>query len=383
MFYVGLDVHLRTSTWCILDQAGKFIKQETLRGDVDQVVTRLAQLKGPWSVCYEASCGYGVLHDKLARVGARVVVAHPGKLRLIFKSKRKNDQVDAKKLATLLLLDQVPEVWVPTAQLRQWRELIEFRKRLTQKQTRCKSQIKTLLRGLGIRKITAPVPATADPVVSSEDLAPATAVDRPRKGSGMTSGHPGLWGKKGMTLLAEMELPTEIDGMRRDLLLEELGHFQRQLAKVEKRLDGLAEDHPEVELLRSIPGVGPRTAEAVMAYIGDPQRFARNKQIGAYAGLVPCEDSSAGAHRLGHITKDGPGTLRWLLVEAAWQGVRLSPTIKAYYERISRNHPDHKKIALVATAHHLLRVMLSMLKSGEVWHEDPALAETAVLEAKV
>jgi transposase len=362
MLYVGLDVHLRSSSWSILNEDGKVIKEETLRGPVDLVVMKLAQLKEPWSVCFEASCGYGVVYDLLARVAQKVVVAHPGKLRLIFKSKNKYDRADGRKLGLLLLLDQVPGVWVPPLEIRKWRELVEFRRTLVGKRTRSKNQLKMLLRGCGVGKIRM---VQTPPAGGGQG---ATTPD-PRKGSALASDHPGLRGKKGMELLAQMVLPTPYDTLRRDMLLEELRQLHRQTLEIEKQLNGMAAAHPGVSLLRTIPGVGPRTAEAVLAYVGDPHRFARNKQIGAYAGLVPCQDSSAGAHRLGHITKEGPGTLRWLLVESAWQAVRLSPTIKEYHQRIHRGHPDHKKIALVATAHHLLRVMLAMLKSGEQWRE--------------
>ena len=119
--------------------------------------------------------------------------------------------------------------------------------------------------------------------------------------------------------------------------------------------------------MRTIPGVGPRTSEAVMAYIDRPHRFRRNNQIGAYFGLVPCQDQSAGRNRLGHITREGPATVRALLVEAAWWGVRHDPTLKAYFEKRCGKNGARKKIAIVATAHYLARVMLAMLKSGEVW----------------
>ena len=119
-------------------------------------------------------------------------------------------------------------------------------------------------------------------------------------------------------------------------------------------------------LLRTIPGVGPRTAEAVMAYIDQPKRFGRLKQVGSYFGLIPSQDQSYPINRLGHITREGPATARKLLTEAAWQGIQRSPEIRAYYERLRREDPKRRKIALVATAHWLLRVMLSMLRSGEV-----------------
>ncbi len=97
------------------------------------------------------------------------------------------------------------------------------------------------------------------------------------------------------------------------------------LKRLEKDLDARARTHPGVHLLRTIPGVGPRTAEAVMAYIDDPDRFARSKQVGAYFGLVPSQDRSANVSRLGHITREGPSTVRKLLTEAAWQGIRRCP----------------------------------------------------------
>ena len=85
--------------------------------------------------------------------------------------------------------------------------------------------------------------------------------------------------------------------------------------------------------------------------------------------MWPCEDSSGGKDRLGHITKDGPATVRKMLCEAAWQGIRHSPSLKSFFDRVMRADPDRKKIALVATARHLAIVMAAMLRSGEVWQE--------------
>jgi len=139
---------------------------------------------------------------------------------------------------------------------------------------------------------------------------------------------------------------------------------------VEKLLKERADVHPGVYLLKTIPGVGIRTAEAVMAYIDDPRRFARNKQVGAYFGLVPCEDTSV-KHRLGHITADGPATVRKLLTEAAWQAVRRSAYVRARFERIQGGKSDRKKIAIVAIAHYLARVMQAMLRTGAEWRTEP------------
>ena len=104
MWSVGLDVHWRTSTVCILDENGKKVKGRTIRGGWPKLLTWLRRQKHPFAICYEASCGYGHLHDALRKIASRVLVAHPGHLRLIFRSKRKNDRIDAEKLAKLLYL---------------------------------------------------------------------------------------------------------------------------------------------------------------------------------------------------------------------------------------------------------------------------------------
>jgi transposase len=372
MFYVGLDVHQRTSSYCILDENGKVVNEQKVRGDWDLLLSHLAggPLAGQrWAVCFEASCGYGALHDQLRCLGAQVVVAHPGKLRLIFRSKKKNDRVDARKLAKLLFLDEVPAVWVPGLEIRQWRELVEYRRRLVAKRTRTKNALRALLRGYGIQKMALGRTPRSGPATITPSLPAPSPAATGGEGSAPRKLDKSLWAKQGLKALKALSLPTPMAGVRRDLLVEELEQFNAQVQRLEKELDALAEKHPGVVLLQTIPGVGVRTAEAAVAYVGDPQRFRQNKAIGAYAGLVPCQDASAAVNRLGHITRDGPGTLRWLLIEAAWQGIRRSATLKAFYQRVRHERPDRGKIALVATGHYLLRVMLALLKTGEVWRE--------------
>jgi transposase len=125
MLYAGLDYHLRTSSLCILNEEGKTIKQQTIRGRFDEVAVELARLKERQrqrlEVVFEATGGYGPLYEELVKVADRVVMAHPASLALIWKSKRKNDRVDAAKLAKLLYLDAVPQAHVPQPAVRQWR----------------------------------------------------------------------------------------------------------------------------------------------------------------------------------------------------------------------------------------------------------------------
>lgn len=341
MYSIGTDVHQRYSNVCILDARGNRIKEARVK--TPELVEFLRDQPGPRQICFEASLGYGVLYDRLKRIARRVLVAHPGQLRLIFRSKRKNDRVDARKLALLLYLDEVPTVYVPQVDYRDWRKLIETRQRRLTDRTRTKNRIRGLLRGQGI-----------------------TA---PRR--------PGLWTRKGLAWLRQVALPSPDIELDRDLLLDDLERQETALRRVERRLNQIAATHPGVTLLRTIPGVGPRTAEAVMAYIADARRFGRSRQVGSYFGLVPCQDQSADRNRLGHITREGPATVRRLLVEAAWQAIRRDARVRAYFERVQHGDAGRKKIALVATAHYLVRCMHAMLRDNEGWRAMEEFEPTA------
>lgn len=334
MYYVGLDVHFRTTSVCILDGNGKRVKHMTIKGNWHHLMSVLKkEVPKSSTVCFEASCGYGWLHEELSKITKRVVMAHPGQLRLIFRSKRKSDRVDAEKLAKLLYLDEVPTAYVPSVPIRRWRETIEFRQRTVGKRVRTKNAIRALLRG--------------NAIVARRNL----------------------WSAKGVAWLSSLELADELASVRLWNLLEELSLFDKQIARVTGLLDKLAKDHPAVALLKTIPGVGPRTSEVIAAYVADPARFNRLRQVGAYFGLVPCQDSSAGANRLGHITREGPATARKMLVEAAWQVIRRDASVRQRFERLTQGKQTRRKIAVVAVAHHLACCMVSMLKTGEAWRQ--------------
>jgi len=333
MYYVGIDVHQKSSSVEILDCNGKLFKRREVRGRWPVLIEELAKVPKPFAVCYEASCGYGYLHEQFSKLAQQVKVAHAGGLTWIYRSKRKHDRIDARKLAKLLFLDEVPSVHVPPKEVRLWRQAVEFRQKVLRSRVAAKNQARALLRERGI--------------------------ESPRN----------LFSGKGLAWLKDLKLEDLGDALRRDLIVEQIEESDEKIKRVVKHLDSLSNNHAGVALLRTIPGIGPRTAEALAAYVDDAKRFSNLRNVGAYFGLVPCQDSSADKNRLGHITRDGPPTMRKLLCEAAWTAVRESPTVRAYYERVMRQDPDRKKIAIVATAHYLVRVAVSMLKTGECWRE--------------
>ena len=333
MRYVGLDVHARQWTYVVRDTNGKKLRTRSGRGAWSKLINELAEIKRPFRICFEASTGYGFLFDELRKIAETVAVAHPGHLRLIFRSKKKSDRIDAEKLAKLLYLDEVPTVYVPSISVRSWRRMIEYRHGLVSERTRLKCRVRALLRSRGI---TAPK---------------------------------GLWFKKGLAWFGAVDFGTELDNLQRDIMLDEIESFKSRIDRVERVLNEIAASHPGVQLLMTIPGVGVRTGEAMMAYVDDPGRFSSASRMASYFGLVPSQDQSASKNRLGHITREGPRTARKLLVEASWQGIRRSERIRARFERFRRGDANRTKIAIVATAHYLVRIMHAMLTTGETWRD--------------
>lgn len=341
MLSIGIDAHYQLYVMCILDENGSVVREQTVRGGPADVAAVIAGLKSPARVCYEASLGYGTLYDALAPVAAEIRVAHPAHLRAIFKARVKNDRVDARKLAKLLYLDEVPEIHVPTKPAREWRVLIEHRRRLVDKRTAAKNALRSILRG---EAMTAPRGAK-------------------------------LWSLAGVEWLRRVEFISPLTTLRRDQLLDEVAAHTRAIVRAEAVLDRLAEKQPGVALLMTIPGVGPRTAEAVMAYIDVPARFSGGRRVSSYFGLVPSLDQSASTVRHGRITKSGPTTVRKLLVEASWQVIRHNPSMRAFFERVKGGKKERTGKALVAVARRLVEIMLSMLKRGEAWRMDPPKTE--------
>ncbi len=338
MLSIGLDVHQNCTALCRLDASGQPDGEETIRGGFHAVAERLRRIDEPFKVCFEASCGYGTLHDLLTPIASEVQVAHPSEMSLIFRSRHKNDRNDARKIAKLLHMDEIPRVHVPSVEVRAWRGLIEHRRRLVDKRTRVKNALRAQLRNLGIKA--------------------------PGRGT--------LWSKAGVAWLEEQAMPTTLDRIKRGTLLAELRTLQDQIRIVVRELDAIGRSDWRVQLLRTMPGVGPRSAEAIAAYVDEPDRFGSIKAIGNYFGVVPSQDASGGKNRLGHITREGPATVRKLITEAAWQAIRHSPRLKAFYERVMAGQKQRRATALVATGHKMLRITLAMLRTRQPWREEEA-----------
>ena len=114
MYYVGLDIHKKHISICVLNERGQTVHRSEVRS-IDQMLRILEGLPDRFEVCYEASCGYGHYHDLLRPLAARVLVAHPGQLRLIYHSKNKNDRKDAPAAGQVAVLGRGADGACPLA----------------------------------------------------------------------------------------------------------------------------------------------------------------------------------------------------------------------------------------------------------------------------
>ena len=170
-----------------------------------------------------------------------------------------------------------------------------------------------------------------------------------------------LWSKSGRAQLESFSLAPWSSRRRQDLL-ELLDRLNPTIEQLSAAIAQEAEKRPEVRRLMTHPGVGPLTALAFVLIIGSPERFRCGKQIGSYVGLIPCEDSSAGHQRLGHISKQGNSLLRFLLVEAAQIAVRHDPDWRRRFLRLAMRR--ERRIAKVAMARKLAVRLYWMWRKG-------------------
>jgi hypothetical protein len=161
--------------------------------------------------------------------------------------------------------------------------------------------------------------------------------------------------------------PNELWKAELDIELTQLDTFATHLELITKELEALGRNDPRIQRVMSIPGVGPRTAEIIVAYIDDPHRYQSGRQVSAYFGLVPRQFQSGMTDRNGRITKRGNPLARTILTECAWASLRYNPWAKAIYERISGKQKTRKKKAAIAVARKIVVIAWAMLRDEKDW----------------
>lgn len=294
--------------------------------------------KSPQRVVLEICSAAGWVYDIVRALGVDVQVANPNHQGWRWKNvKHKNDRKDALKLAQLSAMNQLPTVHMPKREVRQKRALIQYRQRLIKRRTQIKNNIRAIL--------------------EKEDRS-------------MAKGKCG-WSKQSLEQLRRTALPLEecdFDNLWRGQLWVELQMLEatnKCLTDVTAKLDQQAKSDKQIKRLQTAAGVGPRLAEAIVAFLDEPWRFGSGKQVGCYAGLTPKQYQSGSMDRQGRISGQGNKLLLALLVEVSWLGLRHNSWMRETYQRLLRGSPSRKKIAITAVARKLLVRCWAMLRDEQ------------------
>src|SRR5215467_13835798 len=334
MIIAGCEYHPGFQQIAYVDTETGELQEQRLphREEAERFYRDLAARQATVRVGMEASGHARWFERLLAELNFELWMGDAAKIRAKRVRKKKTDREDARHILKLMLKDDFPKIWVPSWENRDLRQLLWHRHRMVQMRTRIMNQLQAVALNEGLRC-------------------------KKR-----------LWRKHGRAQLESIRLAPWASRRRRDLL-ELLDRLNPTISELTQRIEQQVEQFPVAQRLMTHPGVGALTALAFVLIIGEAERFECGKQIAAYLGLVPEEDSSGDRRRLGHITKQGNSLLRFLLVEAAQVTSRKIPEWHSKYVHLTMRRG--KKIAKVAMARKLAVRLFWMIRKG--WNYEQLL----------
>jgi transposase len=328
---IGVDLGDRCSRVCVLDGDGDVVEEAsipTTRGAFERKFASIDRSR----VVIETGTHANWVHDVVVNAGHDVVVANARKVHAISSNERKSDTVDARLLARLGRVDVrlLQPVQVRPESLRLDMALIRARAALVEART----SIVNSVRGLS-----------------------KTAGHKLRSCSSAS--------------LHKQPIDASLEAALQPLMTT-LEQLSNSIADYDKRIKHLCESrHPQTKLLMQIKGVGPLTALYFVLLIGDPERFAHPRDVGAYFGLVPRRDQSGGHDPQLRISKTGDRLGRSLLVQCAHHilgAFGADSDLRRFGLKLAeRGGKTAKKRAVVATARKLAVLLFALLRTGEVY----------------
>jgi transposase len=342
---IGIDLGDRFSRYCVVNQEGEVIEEGRLAttaaalerhfaGEARQRIAMECGTHSPW------------VSRRLRDMGHEVWVANTRKIRAITASESKNDRNDAEKLARFAAYD--PQLLSPiqhrSAERQRDLNLLQARDTLVRARTMLVNAARGLAKSSGQRL----------PKCSTECFARVARSAVP----------PGY----------ELALGP---------LLEQAGALTQQIRAMDQQITALAERYPEVERLRSVPGVGPVIATAYVLTLDSPAALASSRGAGAFLGLRPRQAQSGDCAPQHRISKTGNDYLRRLLVQAAQY--TLGPfgpdsQLRRWGLKLAASGGKRgKKRAVVAVARKLAVLLHCLWRSGQYYRPFPSSAQAPAM----
>jgi transposase len=343
MYYIGLDVHKKTISYCVKDAAGCVHREGKIGATRRELDAWIRSLPQPRSMAMEATIFTGWIYDHLLPHAESVKVAHPLMLRAIAAAKKKNDRIDAAKIADCLRCDFLPECHMVSTEIRDRRRVLRYRNLVVKQMVQMKNRVSGLLMETGVS-------------YNKQQLHKV-----------------GYFGEL-------MSTNKEINDAVRPLLNLSRGMIRRS-QKLEYDLVSSLERDPllreRLRRLRTVPGVGSITALTWALEIGDYTRFHSNKQAISYCGLCADERSSADKTMRMPLSKQRNKHIQRVLIEAAKLAPRESPELAMIRAReLERGNPNRATLAVA-------RKMVCYMLAVERRKQDFVPAGEVVLAAAV
>jgi transposase len=335
MKYVGVDLHKKTISICVVELEGrkrKVLARKRYTCQNVEGICRFFRELGTFQVVVEATASYEWFAGLVEGLADRVVLAHPKKLRIIAQSKHKSDKIDAWVLAEFLALDMIPEAYRPTPRQRQHRALVRYRYYVQKRLVSVRNKMRHIL---------------ANYNADVEEL----------------------FTVRGLVYLKQQQV-SAADRFVLNHLLKEWREHRGRLQEADRQLATFAQEAPVAEkearqVLATFPLLGPVTSDVVLSEVGDAQRISSLKRAASFAGLAPGFRESAGRRKEQGITKEGPRLLRWAMIQLAWRVVTRTAYWRGIFAKLE--HRVGKKKAIVAVARRVFCVLVSMLRSGQAY----------------
>ena len=337
IYYIGLDIHKKTISFCVKKIDGTMVQQGKIAADRKALERWMLGLPGPWCGAMEATIFTGWVYDFLKPHAVDLKVAHPEMLKAITAAKKKNDRADAEKIADLLRVNLLPECYMLSEGLRELRRMLRFRNMIVRTAVKMKNKISGLLMETG------------------------ATYDKRR-----------LHGRKYFDdLLQRIEdVPESVKGLLK-LSRSSLEMFEAIQKKLVKTLREEKLIHERVQRLMSIKGVGEVMALTWVLEIGDPYRFHSARQAVSYCGLCSAQRESAGKEQRGPISKKRNKHLQTMLIEAAKLAPHWNPDLAVLHEKeLTRGNRNR---ATLAVARKLVEYMLAVERKRKDF-QSPKLA---------
>ena len=334
--FIGVDVDKKSFAFTVKDQT-HMLRTKKIPSEPESLYNYIRKNHPDKKVlcAYEAGpTGFG-LYDYMSEKEISCLVVSPSAIPTPPNERVKTNKLDSKKIATHLKAGHLTSIRVPQGCYRELRHLVKIREDYAQSQRAAKQRIKSLLLYESLHK-------------HMQD----------------DSCH---WSNKYIQQLYTIPSSPAVR-QRLDMIIKDLTYARTQLAAAHKTLRTFYKAQEALqaylEYLQSIPGIGFITAVSILGKIGDPRALRNQRELAAFAGLVPVEYSTGDTISRGSVTKLGDKALRSLLVEAAWTAIRYDKNLRQFYDRIrSRNHPRiASKKAIVAVARKMTHIIYRVLK---------------------